>query len=145
MLCFKLYILKVLSLKVHGMHILLATINLESFLVFLSSILFFLYFKLTFVTFSILFNKIWIKTFSNLPEANWVTLLIFVIAFLVIIIFQVVNKYIITRRLYVTLPCYLKSEKRWEKKRFKWSVPIPSQLIVVSNIHIHSNNNINIY
>ncbi|XP_019864177.1 PREDICTED: solute carrier family 26 member 6-like [Amphimedon queenslandica] len=76
--------------------------------------------------------KIWVEVFKSLPTTNIATLLISIVTIITLIIFRIVDRKVIRK---LKIQCWSYSSQRKgcfkNKDKFKWPVPLPSQLIVV--------------
>ena len=81
------------------------------------------------------FSQTWIAMFRNFGSINWSTVLLSAIAIFFLIVFKILNKLLKSPKVpKVPVKVYRRTERKWITKRFTWPVPIPSQLIVVSEV-----------
>ena len=71
------------------------------------------------------------KAIINWPDnVNTAAFIISVLCIIALIVFRIVDRKLLRK---LKVPCFLYSRysKKWTKRKFKWPIPLPSQLIVV--------------
>ena len=77
----------------------------------------------------------WLEAFKLLPETNGATVVVSIITIILLILMKIASKWL--QKKTVPIPVYSRRGRGWKVKRVKWSIPLPSQLIVVRAGHLY--------